>query len=425
MSVDARVGFVYPFWGEWFDRSPDYSMDIIGAGLATSLPEHGLQPGVFIRGGRKKAAQWRAQGVDYRLVPRRFDWRWMPGRLPRRIASQLSFLAYATGAARFLRAWRPDVVHVYIFDEMIPLLRRLVGGSVPIVLHMHDHRQILNATASARRLGGADLIVGCSEFITNQAVQQFPSLADRFTTVLNGTPVERFDSPPTDGGEPIRLLYVGRLSPEKGVHTLVQAFSYLRGENRRIQLDIVGPSNLAPFKSVSTESSRSRLEPIRRFWMESAYDEHLRDLTSDIERGAVRFHGSLPHEDLPKVFERADIVVFPSIWDEPFGLPVIEAMAAGKPVVASAVGGVPETVEDGATGVLFPPGDVPAMIASIKRLLDNGELRQSMGAAGRRAARNRFSWSRYVDDWIGIYDRVTRSSSSARWVRLISSRCRH
>jgi len=114
--------------------------------------------------------------------------------------------------------------------------------------------------------------------------------------------------------------------------------------------------------------------------------------------------------DMPDVFAAFDIFVLPSILPEPFGLVVIEAMASGKPVVATAPGGPSETVVDGETGFLVPPSDAPAIARALEVLLADPPKRTSMGDAGRRRAREMFSLPRYVTEFEELYDAVLKET---------------
>lgn len=100
-----------------------------------------------------------------------------------------------------------------------------------------------------------------------------------------------------------------------------------------------------------------------------------------------------------------DVLAHPA-WHESFGLVIVEAMFAGLPIVATAVGGIPEIVSDGETGLLIPPGDETALTAKLSDLLVDRELRGRMGEAGRRRAQLRFSAGRYVDDVRSLYMRL-------------------
>jgi glycosyltransferase involved in cell wall biosynthesis len=158
--------------------------------------------------------------------------------------------------------------------------------------------------------------------------------------------------------EPPHLLYAGRLSPEKGVLELVEAA-------RGLPLVVAG-------------------------------DGPLRDRVPDAL-------GFVPHDELLRLYERAAVVVCPS-RHEGFGVVCAEAMAYGRPVVASAVGGLRDLVVDGRTGLLVPPEDAPALRAALERLLGDAELRRRLGVAARERARESFSWDRAVSLTLRAYE---------------------
>ena len=112
---------------------------------------------------------------------------------------------------------------------------------------------------------------------------------------------------------------------------------------------------------------------------------------------AVRFVGWLSQADLPAEIRRSDILVVPTVAQEALGRTAVEAMAAGRPVVASRIGGLPFTVQDGLTGLLAEPGDAADLAAKIRRLLDDPELRTRMGRAGRAAFEERFTWGGIIE----------------------------
>jgi glycosyltransferase involved in cell wall biosynthesis len=113
--------------------------------------------------------------------------------------------------------------------------------------------------------------------------------------------------------------------------------------------------------------------------------------------------GFVPHQELPPLYERAAVVAVPS-HREGFGVACVEAMAAGRPVVASAVGGLLDLVADGETGLLVSPRDVPALRAALERLLRDAELRRRMGTAARERIRENFTWPPVTDLTIQAYE---------------------
>jgi D-inositol-3-phosphate glycosyltransferase len=116
----------------------------------------------------------------------------------------------------------------------------------------------------------------------------------------------------------------------------------------------------------------------------------------------VRFTGRVPHEDVPAMLVSADIVVSVP-WYEPFGIVPVEAMACGKAVVVSAVGGHLDTVQDGITGRLVPPRDRAALTSALTQLLAEPGLRRKLGTAGAARAADRYSWDTIAAETEAVY----------------------
>ncbi len=123
----------------------------------------------------------------------------------------------------------------------------------------------------------------------------------------------------------------------------------------------------------------------------------------------VNFRGWLAAEELAEELAQASVVAIPSLWPEPFGLVGIEAFAAGRPVVASATGGVTDWLEDGVSGILVPPGDAVSLARALNELLADPERQRIMGLAGREAVRSQFSRERHVAELVQAY-RTARAS---------------
>ena len=120
--------------------------------------------------------------------------------------------------------------------------------------------------------------------------------------------------------------------------------------------------------------------------------------------------GFVPHDELGPYYERAAVVVVPS-RREGYGVVAREAMAYGRAVVATAVGGLPDAIEDGVTGLLVPPRDPVALRAALERILENRPERDRLGAAGRRHARHALAW----DETTANCRRAYRDAADPRW----------
>ncbi len=192
-------------------------------------------------------------------------------------------------------------------------------------------------------------------------------------------------------GERRVVLFAGRLEPLKGADTLIQAIGQLDCDPR------LGDCACLFIGDDSGDGARSGRGGERRRleWLAAA--------AGIAER--VRFLGAVPHEMLPRYYALADVCVVPSRV-ETFGLVALEAQAQGTPVVAARVGGLPEVVADGETGLLIDGHDPVDYCAAISTLLRDGETRRRMGEAARRRAAT-FSWERMVDRMLTIYGRVS------------------
>ncbi len=261
---------------------------------------------------------------------------WLALAVPPMLAS---FARVARRAAR-----DADLVHAH----WLPAGGVALATGRPFVVQLWgtDVELARRAPGLARRiLGRAQLAICASEELAEAArrlgarkVRVIPSGVDLPDEV--GEP----DEPP-------HVLYAGRLSPEKGVLVLAEAAGGL-------PLVVAG-------------------------------DGPLRDRVPEAL-------GFVPHDELLRLYGRAAVVVCPSLR-EGYGVACAEAMAHGRPVVASAVGGLRDLVVGGETGLLVPPGDPAALRAALERLLGDAELRSRLGAAARERARERLSWERATE----------------------------
>lgn len=290
--------------------------------------------------------------------------------------------AYVARLARRLRQLRPDLVHVNSLKAGVygSLAARLAG--VPAIWH-------------ARDLLGAD-IPPAARAALRRLVATLPaavianSTATAASLPAGGKPVHVVPSPvdvgrpraAEPGGEPV-VGMVGRLAPWKGQHVFLEAFAKLAAANPGVRARLVGSAMFGDDRGYEQQlhEQAERLEIAERVDLAGFSD----DVRAEVEQFTVAVHAST----LP----------------EPFGQVVVEAMAAGVPVVAAAAGGPAEVVTDGVDGLLVPPGDPDALAAAIGRLLEDPDLRESLAGAGVRTAQ-RFRPERIAAEVEAVYRSV-------------------
>jgi glycosyltransferase involved in cell wall biosynthesis len=357
----------------------------------------------------------RHEGVTYRRIPEGIDRalnglklldaaRLLNRRRPFRL-SPFYYAHYAREVARDIRERGCDLVHLHTISNFIGPIRR-ANPSARIVLHMHDHSLAdFDPAVIGPRLEEAAMILACSRFVADEIRRLYPAAAARCHTLYNGVD-ERFLEVTPDPAASRTVLFVGRLCPEKGVHVLLSAMSEIARTHPRASLSLVGPLDVAPKDFVDPHHRDPIFNGLERYYTHpGAYYELISHQVSGLG-GRAFLHGRAPNEEICSHYARAGIFVFPSLWHEPFGIPVIEAMAAGLPVVATRAGALPEVVVDGETGILVERSDSDGLAAAISRLLSDPHLRERMGAAGRERVRRLFTWERNIAHLEALYGSV-------------------
>lgn len=292
---------------------------------------------------------------------------------------------------------QPDIVHCHnIYHQLTPsIIAAAKRRHIPVVLTLHDYKTVcpvytrlrngqacsdcldmnftnvlkhrcadnslsksvlLFAEAVVQKMLGnyekVDMLLAPSQFMADSVTQhRFPK--ERVRLLYNGIDVDSINPPDTDRNY---ILYMGRLSPEKGAQTLLDAHSML---NIPAELVIAGTGPLE-------KSLRERYPK-------------------------ARFVGHVTGQTLHQILQDAAMVVVPSEWYENCPMSVLEAMAYGKPVIASNIGGIPELVADGETGLLFNPGNKQALRDCLSALVGDVALRRRYGTAGRKRVESHFS----------------------------------
>ncbi len=230
------------------------------------------------------------------------------------------------------------------------------------------------AAAANRNNAEYPLLLVASEYVRQQAIATgYP--AAQVYTLPYFTPAPADPPPPPKGSRTI--VFCGRLGPEKGLAMLLRALARLQ---RPWRLVVAGDGY-----------ERSRAERL-------AVRLGLAD--------RVEFRGWADRDALPALYRDALVVAMPSRWPEPFGLAGLEALAHARPVVAFAVGGIPEWLDDGESGFLVKPYDLDAFADRLARLLDDPVLATKMGAWGRARVLRDFGAGAHVERLVGLYREV-------------------
>jgi len=288
----------------------------------------------------------------------------------------------AAAAMREVRHWQPDLVHLHsTFAGLVmrPLLA-VIAPRTKVVYTPHgwafdrhtgwmEHRAAIGIERFLSRL--ADIVVCVSRYeFTHACAAGLP--AHRLQVVLSGIREAAPAGPPPCVWPPgeLRVLFVGRLERQKGVDVLYSVMSTL---GSRASAIVVG----APVASAGLGDCHPP--------------------------GNVAVIGWRSRTDIEALYARADVLVLPSLW-EALPLVALEAMRAGLPVVASRVGGIPEIIDEGVTGLLVPPSDPVALLQALSSL-DDATLRR-MSANARQCYLQRFRVERLVDELDTLYCRL-------------------
>ncbi len=325
-------------------------------------------------------------------------WRWQmlahqPGGIPvalkryKLMRLVLPFFLTAMFFACYREAKKSDVIHANwsVNGAIAGIAGRLAGKPVVTTLRGEDVTRAESSRVYRLFLSLCfktnDRLVAVSEAISTSLIQQFPAHKRKVFFLPNGVDARLLDiehaSRKPEGV--FRLITVGSLIPRKGVDVIINALARLKDPSR-FHLSIIGSG-----AELATLEALVRRESLM---------------------GCVAFIGEVAPEKVTRYLLKADAFVLASYSE---GRPnvVLEAMAAGVPVVASDIDGVRELITDGDTGLRFPPGDATALAKRMKQLADNAELQTQFANEGRAfIVRNRLIWSDVGERYANIYNEV-------------------
>jgi spore coat protein SA len=263
---------------------------------------------------------------------------------------------------------RNDIVWIHNRPHFAAQLQRDVAArGARVVLHMHNSFAKWCKKSDVPRLSETPTV-----FVSHYLQQQVRGLLRNTYVMHNGADETLFypaEKRPSDGQEKPTIVFFGRLHPTKGAHILLDAIASMNKRGVRVQCKLVGAS----FYGGSDETA------------------YMNELSNNLPDN-VSFVGYLSGEALAAFIRSSDIACVPSVWDDPFPLSILEAMASGLPVVASQTGGIPEAMRFGG-GILVPPGNPEALADALIYLVTNIRIRHEMGAAAVESFNTHFQWS--------------------------------
>ncbi|MBI5366493.1 MAG: glycosyltransferase [Planctomycetes bacterium] len=318
--------------------------------------------------------------------------RWLAARgvpvIPLEMRHKLDLRAFRR-LVLFLREQRIEILHTFLFHAN--LLGRLAArvARTPVVVsavRVAEGERGFHLVLDHWTSGLVDVVTTNAPELTRftRRVGRIPDA--KLVTIPNGVDWERYAAPgalaaalPGDPGDR-RIIAIGRLSRQKGLCHLVRAFA-----------------------TVAAREARARLVLVGRGEEEAALTTEVAALPAGA-RGRVDFLGW--RADVPALLAQCEVLALPSLWE---GMPnvVLEAMAAGKPVVASAVGGAVDLVRAGENGFLAPPADPERLAAALLTVFDDPARAAAMGRAGQERVRREFTWDAAAAAHMRLYDALT------------------
>lgn len=295
--------------------------------------------------------------------------------------NELRNFCYVEGVVDLLSDCDCDVVQVHNRPQFLPYLKKYLPNK-KFVLYVHNEADYGNVRVQ-RAIELCDRLVCVSGYLARQFGHAFPECRKKMVVIHNSVDADfwhpkykatrevkqiRADCGPKQGAT---ILFVGRTVPNKGLHCLIEAMAVVRKKVPQAHLLVVG----SPL--FFADDVKGYMQRIKR------RAQKLGD--------GVTFVGFVDRQLLRYYYAAADVVVVPSLWAEPFGKVIIEAMSMAVPVIASDRGGIPEIVTQGNGGVLLDdPEDVQTLAGQILTVLKKKRRRLDMGALGRRGAKKQF-----------------------------------
>ena len=343
--------------------------------LSTSLCEQGHKVAILTSDSSSSVEYFRGHGAQVIGIPG--------------LKRRLSFFAEATvlsAIKKVLHEWRPDILSTH--SSKAGILGRMAAKKlgIPAVFTAHgwafadgvpEPQRTIYTVVERRAARASAAIIAVSEADAALAVARNVARPPKLHVIHNGMPNRELPSPHQilDSGDIVRICIVARFAPQKDHALLLDALAELEELPWILSLVGTGPGREAVERRVANLGMNSR----------------------------VIFHGQVP--DAKPYLDESHIYALVSNW-EGFPRSILEAMRSGLPIIASDVGGVRESVLHNETGILVPRGDRVALVEAFRKLIEDGELRHLLGAAGRDRFVNHFTFERMFERTTGLYREI-------------------
>jgi glycosyltransferase involved in cell wall biosynthesis len=327
---------------------------------AAGLTERGYKVKVISLGGEP------LPGIDTVIFPRK---------------GRFSYFRHASAAAREARAFKPDLVHVHyaagfghwgLKTAHTPTVISTWGSDILVSGRNPVYRYFIG-----RALRHAAAVTASSDFLCSASVQLAPETAAKCIVIPFGVDIPDNPAPLPSG--PLKILYLKRHRAVYGPDLLLKAVAAVSAKGVTLRVTMAGDGPLT--------------DTLKRQAVELGIDD------------CVCFPGLVPHHEVFRLIGEHHLLAMPS-RSESFGVAALEAAACGRPTVAARVGGVPEVIEDGVSGILVAPESVEELADAIVRLTADRDKLAAMGRAARQLVERRFRWANSLDLMTDLYERL-------------------
>lgn len=290
---------------------------------------------------------------------------------------------------QLLKRIKPEIVNthfIYANGSYTLLSKKLLNYLLIVSVHGNDVQQFPHESKICKwvlkkLLNSADFVTGCSASLLNDANQIAPEIQNKSQPMPNGIDMKEFELKEKYLQTRQYIFSIGRFVHKKGFDILIKAFKQVADKKQDVDLIIAGTGEE---------------------WQKCA------DLVDELDiKERVKLPGFVEREEVIKLYNGCEFFILPS-RREPFGITNLEAMAAGKAVIATEVDGVPEIIINGENGILFEPENINELAQKILWLFENNEIKENMGRYGRLLVEKKYNWQSIADRYIKIYETILR-----------------